>query len=79
MDNIFLIATLITFIFLIIKFLEMRYIDKENKPIKTFIKDGLTIYVSVIIGYYIIGQLIPVVDKVTNISQPVAFTDNPPF
>jgi len=32
MDNIFIIAGVISIIFLITKFIEMRFIEKENKP-----------------------------------------------
>ena len=37
MDNIFLTAFVVSFIFLNTKFLEMRFITKENKPLKTII------------------------------------------
>jgi hypothetical protein len=76
MDNIFLIALLISFIFFITKFLEMRYIEKQPKPLKYLIRDSLLVYISVVIGYFVVEQLKPVVQKVVN---PLAFTDNPPF
>lgn len=79
MDNIFLSAGLISFIFLIGKFIEMRYIDKEPKPLKLLIRDSLFVYVSVVIGFFILEQLQPVVEKVSNINHPAAFVDNPPF
>ena len=33
MENIFIVAAVIAIIFLLTKFLEMRFVDKENKPI----------------------------------------------
>ena len=45
MDNIFLIALIISFIFLIVKFLEMRFITKENKSLKSTLID--TIFVMI--------------------------------
>ena len=79
MDNIFIIAAVIAFIFLLAKFLEMRFVDKENKPVKLLVRDALLVYFSVISGYFILEQL-----KSTgqtggqNITTPV-FTDNPGF
>jgi hypothetical protein len=79
MENIFLVAGVISVIFFVGKFLEMRFIEKESKPLKLLIRDTLVVYVSVIFGHFIMDQLNPVIkDSTTNIS-PIAFTDNPPF
>ena len=56
MDNIYLTAFVVSFIFLITKFVEMRFITKENKPLKTIIIDTIFVYFSVIVGYFIIEQ-----------------------
>ena len=80
MDNIFIIATVISVIFLISKFIEMRFIDNENKPLKLLIRDTLLVYFSVIVGYFIMEQLKPVLNTVgENILAPQVFTDNPEF
>jgi hypothetical protein len=79
MDNIFLVAALISIIFFIAKFLEMRYVDNEPKPLKLLIRDTLVVYISVILGYYIVDQLKPVIHESAAPTAPVAFTDNPPF
>jgi hypothetical protein len=80
MDNIFLIAGIISVIFFVAKFLEMRYIEKENKPLKYLIRDSLLVYVSVVSGYFIIDQMNPVIQEtITTSTTPIAFTDNPPF
>jgi hypothetical protein len=76
MENIFIIAIIISIIFLIFKFIEMRFIEKENKPLKYLIRDTLIVYCSVISGYFILEQLNPVI--VSEIITPV-FTDNPGF
>ena len=85
MENIFIIAAVIAFVFLLAKFLEMRFVDKESKPFKLLFRDALLVYFSVISGYFILEQL-----KTTSgpgqsggtgtnsISTPV-FTDNPGF
>jgi hypothetical protein len=81
MDNIFLLSGVITIIFFIAKFLEMRYIDKEAKPLKLLIRDALVVFVSIVFGNYIIEQVNPVLGETISITQasPAVFTDNPPF
>lgn len=80
MDNIFIIATVISIVFLISKFIEMRFIDNESKPLKLLIRDTLLVYFSVISGYFIMEQLKPVLETVgESISTPQVFTDNPEF
>jgi ABC-type phosphate transport system permease subunit len=79
MDNIFLVAGIISVIFFIAKFLEMQYIEKESKPLKILIRDALVVYVSVIFGMFILDQLTPVIKETSEHIQPIAFTDNPPF
>ena len=77
MDNIFVIAAIISIIFLIAKFLEMRYIEKESKPLKLLIRDALLVYFSVIVSHYIIKQVNPIMHSVGG--SPQVFTDNPDF
>jgi hypothetical protein len=79
MDNIFLVAGIISVIFFIAKFLEMRYVDNEPKPLKLLIRDALVVYVSVVIGSFILDQLNPVINETVAPVAPLAFTDNPPF
>jgi hypothetical protein len=79
MDNIFLVAGIISIIFFIAKFLEMRYIEKEAKPLKILIRDALVVYVSVISGSFILDQLNPIIKDNIMPESPIAFTDNPPF
>jgi len=80
MDNIFLVAAIISVIYFIAKFLEMRYVDKEPKPLKILVRDSLLVYVSVVAGHFIINQLQPVIhENIAQNSIPLAFTDNPPF
>ena len=84
MENIFLVAGIISAIFFIAKFLEMRYVDEEPKPLKFIIRDSLLVYVCVILGYFVVDQLNPVIqDNITNPivggGAPMVFTDNPPF
>ena len=79
MDNIFLAAGIISVIFFIAKFLEMQYVDKEPKPLKILIRDSLLVYISSILGWFVIDQLKPVINDIDVSITPLAFTDNPPF
>jgi hypothetical protein len=79
MDNIFLVAGIISVIFFVAKFLEMQYVEKESKPLKILIRDALVVYVSVVAGMFILEQLTPVIKETVVPNSPIAFTDNPPF
>lgn len=80
MENIFIIASLISFFYLIVKFIEMRFIEKNNKPLKVLIKDTLVVYLCVLLGNFIIDQINPSLlgSETTNTVTQV-FTDNPGF
>ena len=80
MDNIFVIAGIIAFIFFLAKFIEMRFVEKESKPLKLLIRDSLIVYFSVIVGYFILEQLKPVIQNGgEGIQTTPVFTDNPGF
>jgi hypothetical protein len=80
MDNIFFVAGIISIIFFITKFLEMRFIEKESKPLKYLVRDTLVVYISVITGHFIVEQLSPIVNETIHATvTPLAFTDNAPF
>jgi uncharacterized membrane protein len=80
MKNIFIVAAVVSISFLIAKFLEMRYIEKENKPLKLLIRDTLLVYFSVIIANFVMEQVNPIIISGGTVNKitPV-FTDNPGF
>lgn len=80
MNNIFYISAIISISFFIIKFIEMRFIEKESKPLKFLLRDTLLVYFSVILGNFVIEQINPIINGGTNSSNhtPI-FTDNPGF
>tara|TARA_B110001454_G_C12407655_1_gene303704 strand:- start:125 stop:358 length:234 start_codon:yes stop_codon:yes gene_type:complete len=75
-NSIFLIAMAISVAYLIFKFIEMRFILKENKPIKVLARDTLIVYLSVLLGNFVIQQITTV-----NLSSKVTqvFTNDPGF
>jgi hypothetical protein len=79
MTNIFVVAAIISITFLLAKFLEMRYIEKESKPLKLLIRDAFLVYFSVIIANFILEQINPVIKGGTALKTTPVFTDNPGF
>ena len=77
MQNIALNSGIIAIIYVLIRFAEMRLIQKDSKPLKEIVKDGLIVYISSFLGFYIISEF---VDK--SIIKPdtvKAFLDAPGF
>ena len=57
-------ALVIAGLYLLMRFLEMRFILKENKPLKILIREAVMVYLSVLGGDFIIQQLEPLKDIV---------------
>ena len=76
MDNIYLTGLVISITFLLAKFFEMRFITKENKPLKTIIVDTIFVYFSVVIGYHVIDQFSL---KTQILTEAPVFIDKPGF
>jgi hypothetical protein len=80
MDNIFIIAAIISVVFFISKFIEMRFIEKETKPLKFLLRDYLLVYFSVVFGDFVFGHINPMIKGGTSGSTVTqVFTDNPGF
>ena len=80
MSNIFVTSAIISITFFVMKFIEMRFIEKESKPLKLLVRDTLIVYFSVLMANFVMEQVSPII-KVgggTKIITPV-FTDNPGF
>lgn len=56
MDNNIIITVIISIIFFIIKFLEIRFIQKDKKPIKDILRDTIIVSISSIVGIFIVEQ-----------------------
>lgn len=79
MTSIYVIAGIISITFLVVKFLEMRYIEKESKPLKLLIRDTLIVYFSVIIAHFVMDQMNPIMTAGSTKQITPVFTDNPAF
>ena len=83
MNNIFIIAIVISVIYGGIKFIESKFVNKEQIPLKLLARDSLLVYFSVVISYFIIEQIIPLTNTggtiISTSTNPPVFTDNPEF
>jgi hypothetical protein len=62
--------------YLLFRFIEMRFVLKENKPLKVLVRDTVLVYLSVILGNFVISQV-----GESNITSklPEVFTNDPGF
>lgn len=74
MSNYFIIGLISSIMYLVFKFIEMRFILKENKPLKELFRDTLIVYLSVVSGLFVSDQFN---SKVS--SAPKVFTVAPNF
>jgi len=72
----FIVATSISVCFAICKFIEQKFIMKNDIVLKDIMRDTLIVYISALLGKFIIEQ----VSDVANVKQPLtAFTGAPDF
>ena len=76
MENSFFVSGGISIIYLLIRLIEMRVILKEMKPIKDLARDTIIVYLSSILGIFILEQFSSGIAKPTHTT---AFTGNPDF
>ena len=74
MDNQFVLAAVVAFIYMVAKVVEMRFIDKEAKPLSVLVRDAFVVYVSAVSGLFVFDQFKPSAASVTQV-----FTDAPGF
>ena len=69
-------AIVIAIVYFIVKFAEIKFINKENRPIKFLLRDTVVVFVAGITGMYIIDYFNVETIKAAATS---AFTGNPDF
>jgi len=88
MEEVFVVATIITVAFCLSKFIESKYFMDEIKPLKDTVRDCLLVMMCSISGSYLyfhfqstIRDFFNVVTetKVLNSASTQVFTDNPTF
>ena len=63
MESYFANAGIIAVVYAIIKFIEMRFLTKEPKPIKEIIKETIIVFISAIVGNIVFQQIEPLTNK----------------
>ena len=76
MSNQIVTACVVSIIYFIIRFIEMRFIVKENKPLKQLVTDTLIVFISAISAILLLEQF--------NLGEmmkaaPSAFVNKPDF
>ena len=88
MDNSFFIAIFTTILFCVSKFVEMKYLDDEMKPLKTIMRDAVAVFISSLTASYVyfnfnhvIHDFFNVVTDTTTLNTATTqiFTDTPSF
>lgn len=88
MEKVFMIAVLVTILYLASKVIEMKYIDKEWKPIKFVVRDAITVFACTALGAFMYlhldGSVVDFLNVVTasksfDMGQTQVFTDEPGF
>ena len=75
-DSIFVTGVAVSFAYLLFRFIEMRFILKENKPLKVLARDTLLVYLSVVLGHFILQQF---GNMDISVKVPQVFTNEPDF
>jgi|TARA_Y200000002_G_scaffold257505_1_gene213612 hypothetical protein len=76
MGNGMIAGLAISVCYLLFKFIEMRFVLKENKPLKFLVRDTVLVYLSVILGNFVISQI---GEKNITSKLPEVFTNDPGF
>lgn len=76
MSNVYVLAFSVSVIYGLVKLLEMKYLKNEDITFKTILRDMVVVYISVVSGHFILGQIMPA-SKVAPVTE--VFTDLPNF
>ncbi len=72
-------SSIISIIFFIFKFIEMRFILKENKPLKSLFTDSLIVFISATVAIILLEQF-NLNEIIGNIKEaPSVFVNKPDF
>jgi len=88
MENLFLFAILTTILFCLVKIVEMKYIEKELKPLKYIVRDAVAVFICSLVAsysyFYMNDSFTDFMNVVTenkslNLDSTQIFTDTPNF
>jgi hypothetical protein len=82
MENFYIVSVTISIFYVVLKFIEMRFVSKENIAIKEIMRDTIMVFISTVGGMFIIDQIKPlgtVIKTSTGTQPPSVFADAPGF
>jgi hypothetical protein len=88
MEKLLIIASIITFMFSIMKVIEMKYVAKQWTPLKYVIRDAAMVFGSALLGLFVFFQIngtmtdlfnVVTDGKAVNLNTTQVFTDAPGF
>jgi hypothetical protein len=75
MSALLMSGLVVSIMYIIFRFIEMRFILKENKPLKVLFRDTIIVYLSTVSGLFVLDQFATTIAR----SAPKVFTDIPNF
>ena len=75
MSDLLMSGLVVSIIYGLLRFIEMRFILKENKPLKDLFRDTIIVFISTVVGIFVLEQFATNIGK----SVPKVFTDKPNF
>ena len=75
MSALLMSGLVVAIMYVIFRFIEMRFVLKENKPLKVLFRDTIIVYLSTVSGLFVLDQFATNIGK----SAPKVFTDIPNF
>jgi hypothetical protein len=88
MENLFLFAIFSSAVFVLLKIIEMKYLEEEMKPLKFVVRDAVMVFTSALAAgfatFYMRGSVtdflnVVTENKVLNSDSTQVFTDAPGF
>jgi len=88
MEKLLIIASIITFMFSIMKVIEMKYVAKQWTPLKYVIRDAAMVFGAALLGLFVFFQIngtmtdlfnVVTDGKAVNLNTTQVFTDAPGF
>ena len=88
MEQELILAALVTLMYCVVRFLDMKYVDKEVKPLKEVARDAVMVFIAATVGGYVfntfkgpLGHMFSVVtnNPIGDLASTTVYTNDPGF
>ena len=79
MENVLIVSSVVSIIYIIIKSVENNTLDVPRKPLKVLFRDGLIVFFSAIIGIFAFDQISQLSGNSSTSEASKVFTNTPDF